>query len=93
MRESKNIPLSDYHAIEESIRYIEQNPDANYEDIVHHLNWYWKNGNLKTKWHHPKEWVLDWLKCLVGEYDYNDFCLRRNLVGCGDDIIHGTREF
>ena len=70
------IPLADIHAIEESIRFVTEHPNAGYDDLIGHLDWYWQNNQERR---HPKEWVLDWIKCLVGEYDYEDFTFRRSL--------------
>lgn len=72
----ESIPLADLHAIEETIRYIEDYPTANYDDLIKHLSWYWE----RDKPWHPKEWVLDWIKCLVGEYDFEDFSIRRGIA-------------
>lgn len=89
-----DIPLADYHAIEETLRYIEQKPDATYEELVRHLSWYWRGGQSKAAGHHPKEWVIDWIKCLTGEYDYEDFNLRRSYARCGSSRVElpGTRD-
>jgi len=67
-----SIPFIDIHALEETIRYMDECPNANYDDLVGHLDWYWQNNNK-----HPKEWMIDWIKCLTGEYNYEDFSVRR----------------
>lgn len=61
-----DMPLADYHAIEETLRYIEEYPEATYEDMVQYLSWYWYGGQNKKIIHNPKEWIVDWIKCLTG---------------------------
>lgn len=73
-----DMPLADYHAVEETLRYIEEHPEAKYEELVQHLSWYWNGGQSKKTNHSPKEWMIDWIKCLTGEYNYEDFSLRRS---------------
>ena len=80
MNELGRIDLVHLHAIEEAIRYTEDNPDAKYEDLVKHLSWYWNQTKIKGKEqkYRPQGWVLQCVKFLTGEtvsFD-NESCYR-----------------
>jgi hypothetical protein len=61
-----DVNVSDLHAVEDTIEYLEINPNPTYDDLVKRLSWYWERdedlsftGNRK-----PKSWILDWIKAL-----------------------------
>jgi hypothetical protein len=61
------IDLADLHAVEETLRYVEEHGSSTtYDGLVKHLSWYWRDHGTKKEYR-PKGWMLAWIKCLIGE--------------------------
>ena len=61
-----DVNLVHIHAVEETLRYIDEHgEDATYEGVIDHLSWYWMDHSKPMK-HMPEEWVLIWIKNLMG---------------------------
>lgn len=64
----------DEKVVEQILQLYSSKSDITYEDLVNHTKWYWRGGTNEGA---PKEWVIDIINLLTGEYSYEDFCIRR----------------
>ena len=65
VRELGKIDLAHLHAVEETLRYVEEHGEkTTYEGLIKHLSWYWNDGSNKP--FKPQGWMLDWVRCLSG---------------------------
>jgi len=78
----------DDRAINETLEYFMNNQDAKYDDLIDNIMWYWRGGTNNN----PKEWVLDWITFLTGEYEYENFSLRRGNGGSSSTCVEYIRE-
>lgn len=78
----------DNQAIEETLHYFFNKPDATYDNLIDNIMWYWRGGTNEN----PKEWLLDWITFLTGEYEYENFSLRRGNGGDRSTVVEHVRE-